>query len=93
MDLRLWRIDDGQRHYAAAPTIREALTHYDVPEEVDEVTVTEVSEEAARRACRDIMAAAARQGATLDGVIVARMAPGRRELCAAAPVWMQTEIN
>lgn len=47
--MRLWCVDDGHRHYAAAPTIREALTVYDVPEEVDDVAVTEMGEEKARR--------------------------------------------
>jgi acyl-CoA synthetase (NDP forming) len=39
---------------------------------------------AARQAWRDISAAAARQGVALDGLIVAKMAPGRREMIVGA---------
>lgn len=58
-----------------------AITH---KSDVGLVCLNIATEAAARKAWRDISAAAARQGVALDGLIVAKMAPGRREMIVGA---------
>lgn len=58
-----------------------AITH---KSDVGLVCLNVASEAAARQAWRNIIAAAGRQGVALDGLIVAKMAPGRREMIVGA---------
>ena len=66
---------------AAIKGCSSAVTH---KSEVGLVCLNIATEDAARQAWRDIGAAAARHGIALDGVIVAKMAPGRREMIVGA---------
>ena len=66
---------------AAIKGCTSAITH---KSDVGLVCLHVATDAAARQAWRDINAAAARQGVVLDGVIVARMAPGRREMIVGA---------
>lgn len=58
-----------------------AFTH---KSDVGLVCLNVATDGAARQAWRDINAAAAHQGVALDGLIVAKMAPGRREMIVGA---------
>jgi acyl-CoA synthetase (NDP forming) len=58
-----------------------AITH---KSDMGLVCLNVASEAAARQAWRNIIAAAGRQGVALDGLIVAKMAPGRREMIVGA---------
>lgn len=66
---------------AAIKGCTSAVTH---KSDVGLVCLGVAADDAARQAWRDIGAAAARQGVGLDGMIVAKMAPGRREMIVGA---------
>ena len=66
---------------AAVKGCTSAVTH---KSDVGLVCLGIATDDAARRAWRDIGAAAARHGIALDGIVVAKMVPGRREMIVSA---------